>query len=58
MISGDRAVVVDYKFAAEPNEDYHRQVKDYISALQEMGCYTTIEGYIWYVHLDKIECVK
>ena len=58
MISGDRAVVVDYKFAAEPNEDYHRQVKDYISALQEMGCYTTLEGYIWYVHLDKIECVK
>lgn len=58
MISGDKAVVVDYKFAAEPNEDYHTQVKDYISALKEMGCYTTIEGYIWYVHLDKIECVK
>lgn len=55
MIKGDRVVVVDYKFGAVPNKDHHEQVKGYISALQNMGCYNTIEGYVWYVHLNKIE---
>ena len=58
MIRGDKAVVVDYKFTSEPNDDYHTQVEEYISELKNMGCYTTIEGYIWYVHLNKIESVK
>ena len=55
MISGDRAVVVDYKFVAEPNGDYHKQVKEYMAILKDMGCYGRIEGYVWYVHLNKIE---
>ena len=55
MISGDKAVIVDYKFTAEPNNDYHKQIDEYISILKGMGCYNTIKGYIWYVHLNKIE---
>lgn len=55
MISGDRAVIVDYKFVAEPNGDYHKQVKEYMAILKDMGCYGRIEGYVWYVHLNKIE---
>jgi ATP-dependent exoDNAse (exonuclease V) beta subunit len=55
MIKGDKVVVVDYKFGAVPDNDHHEQVAKYISALQNMGCYNTIEGYVWYVHLNKIE---
>jgi hypothetical protein len=54
MIKEGKAVIVDYKFVAQPNLDHHNQVKEYIKLLTEMGTYDNIEGYIWYVDLDQI----
>ncbi len=56
MIRGGRAVVVDYKFGRAQRRDYATQVREYVRLLGEMG-YTQVEGYIWYVTLDKIEAV-
>ena len=53
MISGERAVVVDYKFGEEHTPQHTRQVKQYITLLQEMG-YKQIEGYLWYLTTGKI----
>ncbi len=57
MISGDRAVVVDYKFGDKINKYYNRQMSEYISLLRSMGKYNTIEGYVWYISLGHIESV-
>jgi hypothetical protein len=57
MISGDRAVVVDYKFGDKINKYYNRQMSEYISLLRSMGMYNTIEGYVWYISLGHIESV-
>jgi ATP-dependent exoDNAse (exonuclease V) beta subunit len=53
MTRGDRAVVVDYKFGLGESDDHATQLKIYMSLLQNMG-YSTVQGYIWYVSLDKI----
>ena len=42
MISGDRAVVVDYKFGDKINKYYNRQMSEYISLLRSMNKYNTI----------------
>ena len=54
MIKDSKAVIVDYKFVAQPNLDHHHQVEEYIKLLTEMGTYDNIEGYVWYVDLDQI----
>ena len=48
IISGDKVVVVDYKFGEESNK-YKSQIKDYIGLLKGMG-YINVEGFIWYVN--------
>ena len=53
MIRGTRAVVVDYKFGEEHAPQHSRQIKQYISLLQQMG-YSEIEGYLWYLSTGKI----
>ena len=45
---GGGAVVVDYKFGAEVNQRYVRQVKRYMSLIGAMG-YSPVRGYICYV---------
>lgn len=55
MIKDDRAVVVDYKFGEMVNPTYAPQVAAYMTLLHEMGLYSTIEGYVWYISLGKIE---
>ena len=53
MITGKKAIVVDYKFG-EVEEDSHRsQLRKYIKLLKEMG-YTDVSGFIWYVILKKV----
>lgn len=47
MIKGNHAVVLDYKFTSEQRPGYIRQVRDYMSALTNMG-YTRVEGWLWY----------
>ena len=52
MISGNRAVVVDYKFGQQ-SPSHHKQVKRYMHLLTKMG-YRQIEGYVWYMTLGQI----
>ena len=53
MINGDKAVVVDYKFAKK-NDEYKEQVRRYMDLLTQMG-YKNVKGYLWYVYKNKIE---
>ena len=58
MIKDGRAVVVDYKFGDKTNKQYHKKMKEYIKLLDEMDCYSAIEGYIWYINLGIVERVE
>ena len=44
---GSRVIVIDYKFGT-PHAAHRRQVKEYVSLLQQMG-YPAVEGWLWYV---------
>jgi ATP-dependent exoDNAse (exonuclease V) beta subunit len=57
MIKGNRAIVVDYKFGNKTSKSYNKKIKTYIDYLEKMKRYSDIEGYIWYVMLNKIEKV-
>lgn len=57
MISGDRVVVVDYKFGDKKSKYYNKQMKEYLSLVDAMGCYKQIEGYVWYISLGEVEHV-
>ena len=56
MITGQEAIVVDYKFGEQPNKRYQNQVKNYLSLVQQIG-YPKVSGYLWYVELGVIEPV-
>ena len=53
MISGDRAVVVDYKFGEDKLSSHRNQISGYMQLLSEMG-YKRVEGYVWYLSLGEI----
>lgn len=53
MTNSNKTIVVDYKFGNQQESGYIKQVKRYMDLLAAMN-YTNIEGYIWYVMLDKI----
>lgn len=57
MISGQKVVVVDYKFGEHTDKRYHSQVRNYLKLIRQMG-YKEVEGYLWYVELNKIDAVK
>ena len=57
MISGDRVVIVDYKFGDKHSGMYHKQMKEYMQLLASMGTYKKVEGYVWYISLGDIERV-
>ena len=57
MITGNRVVVVDYKFGEHADQRYHSQVRNYLKLIRQMG-YDEVEGFLWYVELNKIEAVK
>jgi len=50
MISGNRAIVVDYKFGRKQTGSHRNQIIRYAELLQRMG-YTEIECYLWYVNM-------
>ncbi len=56
MLSGNNAVVVDYKTGESKSENYHWQVKRYAKTLKETGL-EKVEGYIWYIQLNEVEKV-
>ncbi|HDJ34330.1 MAG TPA: hypothetical protein ENF21_09575 [Bacteroidetes bacterium] len=53
VIDGKRATVVDYKFGEAEDDRYVRQVEQYTGLLRDMG-YAPVEGFVWYVFLNKI----
>ena len=53
MIDGEKAIVADYKFGDQELAKYDRQVAKYKLLLKEIG-YKDVEGYIWYVMLNKV----
>ncbi|MBQ5396517.1 MAG: UvrD-helicase domain-containing protein [Alistipes sp.] len=48
MISGTRAVVVDYKFGEKALSSHRKQIGEYMTLLTQMG-YERVEGYVWYL---------
>ena len=56
MMQGEEVVVVDFKFG-KPDFDYHRQVREYMQLLRDMG-HRQVKGYLWYVYSNQIEEVK
>ena len=56
MISGNRAVVVDYKTGVQKLQKYNRQVNRYAQILSLTG-FEKVEGYIWYTRLNEVEKV-
>lgn len=47
------AVVIDFKFGKKERKGYGEQVGRYMELLRESGRYASVEGYIWYVGLEK-----
>jgi len=56
MTDGRETVVVDFKFGRERDE-YHRQVREYMNLLMQMGL-PEVSGYLWFVYSNKIVKVK
>ena len=56
MTDGEQWTVVDFKFG-KPRDEYHEQVREYVSLLISMG-HRNVHGYLWYVYSNKIEEVK
>ncbi len=53
MIGNDEVIVVDYKFGAQEDTKYTRQVERYMKTVEEMD-YTRVKGFVFYVRLGKI----
>ncbi|MDR1937670.1 MAG: UvrD-helicase domain-containing protein [Tannerellaceae bacterium] len=56
MIYGGRVVVVDYKFGERQTPQHRSQVANYLKLIRQMG-YPHVEGFLWYVSLNRIEPV-
>ena len=57
MTDGHQWIVVDFKFGS-PKPEYHDQVRQYMTLIQEMispSPLTSIKGYLWYVYSNQIE---
>jgi ATP-dependent exoDNAse (exonuclease V) beta subunit len=57
MTSGDRMVLLDYKFGVQKAEAHAGQVQSYQQLLQEMG-YADVQAYLWYVNLKELVPVE
>ncbi|MGN0186396.1 MAG: UvrD-helicase domain-containing protein [Paludibacteraceae bacterium] len=55
MMNGKEVIVVDYKFGAQHESRYHRQVQCYADLITSMGYNVT--GFIWYAQTNEIEQV-
>ncbi len=56
MINERETIVVDYKFGSEQRSSYSKQVKNYMTLLEEMG-YPNVSGFVWYISENKVESV-
>ncbi|MDX2246267.1 MAG: UvrD-helicase domain-containing protein [Bacteroidia bacterium] len=53
MLKGKAAMIVDYK-TGQPNTRHNKQVREYVSALEEMG-YFPVNGYVYYLNPGIVE---
>jgi hypothetical protein len=56
MISGEKAIVVDYKLGEKKSENYKRQVTRYSKKILETG-FKKVDGYLWYINKNEVEKV-
>lgn len=56
IIDGNKVTIIDYK-TGEQNPYHHRQVREYMAFMKEMG-FTNVEGYLWYITPHQIVKVK
>ncbi|MCL3782605.1 hypothetical protein EMN47_19645 [Prolixibacteraceae bacterium JC049] len=56
MVKENQCVVVDFK-TGEEDDKYLKQVAAYMKLLTEIG-FTSVEGYIWYIHKNEVVEVK
>ncbi len=56
MISGDSAVVVDYKTGEKIPTKYNRQIERYAQTLKDTGI-KNVSGYLWYLSSNEVEKV-
>ncbi|WP_163711453.1 UvrD-helicase domain-containing protein [Mangrovibacterium lignilyticum] len=52
MLSDDEVIVVDYKSGEHESEKYVKQVRDYVTAIEQCG-YPKVKGFIWYTRMNK-----
>lgn len=57
MIMNGEITVIDYKFGEKEEQQHHKQVKTYMDLIRQIG-YKKVNGYIWYLELNKIERVN
>jgi len=55
MLQDNNVQVVDFKFG-KPSNSYHKQVKEYMQLLSDMG-YAGVKGYLWYVDENLVVAV-
>jgi len=53
VVEGEKATVIDFKFGESERASHHQQVGEYMKQLGLMG-FKEVEGYLWYVVLDRI----
>lgn len=56
IYDGNEMIVIDFK-TGNPYPAHHKQVKQYITLLKEMG-YNKVSGYLWYLDNNNIEDVR
>ena len=57
IIKGKQVTVIDYKFGQKQLRTHQQQVQEYLQLIRKMG-YPRVEGYLWYVELNKIKPVN
>ena len=54
MVSGDKAIIVDYKIGDKKLDSYIKQVGNYKNQVKEAG-YSDVYGYVWYLATCEVE---
>ncbi len=57
MITGNKAIILDYKFGNKKKSSYQDQIREYGRALLSAG-YDEVNLYLWYYNLDVLEEVS
>ncbi len=56
LFGEEKVVVIDYKFGLQEINKHLQQVEEYVKLMKNMN-YSKVEGFVWYVALNKISKV-